>query len=293
MKKLSIIMALILCMTTCVSAHAEKKAEPTVNEISSGKSSDNNVIVASSKVVVQKNESYALKQFVSKKVSNIKYDRHYVSIKNGKITPKKLGKTNIIFKSKSSSKKYILNIVKKVGFGIKTRVEGDVGKKYQLHFSAKSGVKYSSTNKEIVSVSKKGMITFLKRGTATIKAKYLGKTYKVSVICRPGNNAKLFKPNLENVAVIKIKSTNSQEYTCTKEEANSIIEMITKNTWYYYAELPTEIKEEMKYTVTMYDALSNELLCIELDSKCKRIRVKNDGPYYSPYGFTIPAWLNK
>lgn len=64
---------------------------------------------------------------------------------------------------------------------------------------------YSSSNKKVARVSKKGVVTLLKRGKATVKVKYLGKTYKVRVVCRPSLIGKVFRPNLSNVASLSFE----------------------------------------------------------------------------------------
>ncbi len=61
----------------------------------------------------------------------------------------------------------------------KTLVVGDT---YQLKISgAKKSIKWSSTNSKIVKVNKKGLIMAKKPGTAVIKAKVSGKTYRCKV----------------------------------------------------------------------------------------------------------------
>lgn len=244
-------------------------------------------------VYLQKNASYQAKQFVNKKVKEIKYNKKYVKVKNGKVIPKKIGKTSVTFITKSKKKKYTFNIVKKVGFGLSIKLSRDVGEKFQLNFTDKNGVQYSSTNKKVVTVSKKGLLNFIKRGNATIKAKYLGKTYKLQVICRARNVGKIFHPNLDNVTTVKIQNKNSTEHICSKEEMTSIFDMIKNKSWYYYKELPNEAKEEMKYTIAMFDASGNEVVCIQVSPEAKRIRVKNDGTYQTPYGFLLPDWMLK
>lgn len=240
---------------------------------------------------LQKNAAYQMKQFVNKKVKKIKYDKKYIKLKNGKVIPKKTGKTSVTFITKSKKKRYSFTIVKKVGFSLSIKVTRDVGEKFQLHFTDENGAVYSSTNKKVAIVSKTGLVRFLKRGKATIKAKYLGKTYKVQVICRARRVGKIFHPNLEKVVTVKIRMKNSKEHICTKEEMTSIFEMINNNSWYYYTELPNEKKEEMNYTIIMVDESGNETVCIQVEPGLKRIRVKDDGVYQTPYGFSLPDWI--
>lgn len=149
--------------------------------------------VEAKKIYVQKDMVYSLNQFSKKKVKAVKYDKKYINIKDGKVIPKKKGKTSFVLRTKSNKKKITVNIVKKVGFGVSTTIYRDVGKRVNLEFTAKEGVSYSSSNKKVARVSKKGVVTLLKRGKATVKVKYLGKTYKVRVVCRPSLIGKVFR----------------------------------------------------------------------------------------------------
>ena len=169
---------------------------------------------------------YSLNQFSKKKVKAVKYDKKYINIKDGKVIPKKKGKTSFVLRTKSNKKKITVNIVKKVGFGVSTTIYRDVGKRVNLEFTAKEGVSYSSSNKKVARVSKKGVVTLLKRGKATVKVKYLGKTYKVRVVCRPSLIGKVFRPNLSNVASVVIRRMDdTNQYTCTKQEMSNILDI--------------------------------------------------------------------
>ena len=72
----------------------------------------------------------------------------------------------------------------------KSKINMTVGKSYQLSINeAKSAVKWSSSNKSVATVSAKGRIKAKKGGTAVIKAKTGGKTYKcyITVKCKTHN----------------------------------------------------------------------------------------------------------
>lgn len=71
----------------------------------------------------------------------------------------------------------------------KTKVQLVKGTKYQLKLKDKNGktisyksIKFSSKNKKIATVNKKGKITAKKNGTTYIYAKYKGKKYKCKVV---------------------------------------------------------------------------------------------------------------
>ena len=64
----------------------------------------------------------------------------------------------------------------------KTKITLKVGKKYTLKLkNNKKKVTWSSSRKKVAAVSRKGVVTAKKAGTATIKAKAGGKTYKCKV----------------------------------------------------------------------------------------------------------------
>lgn len=250
--------------------------------------------VEAKKIYVQKDIAYSLNQFSKGKVKVVKYDKKYIKIKNGKVIPKKKGKTALVLRTKSNKKKITVNIVKKVGFGVSTTIYRDVGKRVNLEFTAKEGVSYSSSNKKVARVSKKGVVTLLKRGKATVKVKYLGKTYKVRVVCRPSLIGKVFRPNLSNVASVVIRRMDdTNQYTCTKQEMSNILDMIRCKNWYSYAENPVEKKMGMSHQIGMYDFNGNKIVVIEVNPKADWIRVPNDGSYKTPLGYTLPEFIKK
>lgn len=61
--------------------------------------------VEAKKIYVQKDMVYSLNQFSKKKVKAVKYDKKYINIKDGKVIPKKKGKTSFVLRTKSNKKK--------------------------------------------------------------------------------------------------------------------------------------------------------------------------------------------
>ena len=250
--------------------------------------------VEAKKIYVQKDMVYSLNQFSKKKVKAVKYDKKYINIKDGKVIPKKKGKTSFVLRTKSNKKKITINIVKKVGFGVSTTIYRDEGQRVNLEFTAKEGVSYSSSTKTVARVSKKGVVTLLKRGKATVKVKYLGKTYKVRVVCRPSLIGKVFRPNLSNVASVVIRRMDdTNQYTCTKQEMSNILDMIRCKNWYSYAENPVEKKMGMSHQIGMYDFNGNKIVVIEVNPKIAWIRIPEDGSYMTPLGYTLPEFIKK
>ncbi|MFR1748395.1 MAG: hypothetical protein ACLSV5_09930 [Clostridium sp.] len=101
---------------------------------------------------------YSLNQFSKKKVKAVKYDKKYINIKDGKVIPKKKGKTSFVLRTKSNKKKITVNIVKKVGFGVSTTIYRDVGKRVNLEFTVKEGVSYSSSKKKLLEFQKRELL---------------------------------------------------------------------------------------------------------------------------------------
>mgnify|MGYP000028971269 FL=1 len=240
--------------------------------------------VEAKKIYVQKDIAYSLNQFSKGKVKVVKYDKKYIKIKNGKVIPKKKGKTALVLKTKSNKKNITIKIVKKVCFGVSKTIYCDVGNRVNLKFTAKEGVSYSSSNKKVAKVSKKGIVTLLKRGKATIKAKYLGKTYQVQVVCRASLVGKVFMPNLSNIATVVIRRIDgTDEHTCTKLEMINILDMIRCRNWYSYVETPDEKKMNMSHQISMYDSNGNKTVVIEVNTKADWIRVPEEGSYSSSF----------
>lgn len=134
----------------------------------------------------------------------------------------------------------------------------------------------------------------MKRGKATIKAKYLGKTYQVQVVCRASLVGKVFMPNLSNIATVVIRRIDgTDEHTCTKLEMINILDMIRCRNWYSYVETPDEKKMNMSHQISMYDSNGNKTVVIEVNPKADWIRVPNDGSYKTPLGYTLPEFIKK
>ena len=104
--------------------------------------------------------------------------------KKGVVTAKKAGKANIT--AKVNGKKYVCKVTvknKKVQLNKKT-VTLEVGKKVTLKLKnapKKKKITWSSNNKKIATVSKKGVVTAKKAGKANITAKVNGKKYVCKV----------------------------------------------------------------------------------------------------------------
>ena len=104
--------------------------------------------------------------------------------KKGVVTAKKAGKANIT--AKVNGKKYVCKVTvknKKVQLNKKT-VTLEAGKKVTLKLKnapKKKKITWSSNNKKIATVSKKGVVTAKKAGKANITAKVNGKKYVCKV----------------------------------------------------------------------------------------------------------------
>ena len=99
----------------------------------------------------------------------------------GKITAKKAGTAKVY--CKINGKKYIVKVTVKNPYLNETKIDmvkgGDT---FKLKLTGATAKKYSSSKSSVVSVSKKGVLTAKKAGTATISVKASnGKTYKCKV----------------------------------------------------------------------------------------------------------------
>lgn len=110
----------------------------------------------------------------------------------GKVTAKGKGTTTI--KAKVSGKTYSCKIKVETPSISKTKVTVTKGKTYTLKVNGtKQKVIWSSSNKKVASVSSKGKVTAVKKGTATIKAKVGGKIYSCKVtVQEPKKNKEIF-----------------------------------------------------------------------------------------------------
>lgn len=127
--------------------------------------------------------------------------------KKGIVTGKKLGKTKIVLSIKKGKKQvqYVtsVRVVKNVSKNYsltkyKTSYKGPSVALYKLlyvkgkytvklkHVNKKAKIKYSSSNKKVATVTKKGVVKGIKKGTAnvTISIKQNGIEYKYFVVCR-------------------------------------------------------------------------------------------------------------
>ena len=157
--------------------------------------------------------------------------------KKGKVTAKKAGKATIKAKvgkyqlsCKVTVKKVELN-KNKLDLGVK-----DTATLKVLHNKKK--VVWSSSNKKVVTVNKKGKLTAKKAGKATIKAKVGKTTYKCAVTVKNNNKSK--------------KDANGTYKYAYKPEAKV-----------------DELKKEKKYTVT--EVPDGVQVVIKKDSKTKQV----------------------
>lgn len=104
----------------------------------------------------------------------------------GKVTAKAKGKA--VIKAKVNKKTYSCKVTVK-DYSLKSKATVNLGKSYKLKLSGAtaSKVKWYSSNKKIITVSK-GVVKTKAKGTATVSAKYLGKTYKCKIVVKHTNH---------------------------------------------------------------------------------------------------------
>ena len=167
---------------------ASKKAKPKLNK---------------TKISVKTGKTYTLKVHGTTRMPKWKSsNKKVVSVsRNGKVKGLKAGKTATItvqlasglkksFKVKVQKKNVATKSLKVVNVSTGKKVSSKVSlkRKQTLKLAAtvspitsKEKVKYSSSNKKVVSVSSKGVIKAKKKGKATITVKSGKKTYKIKV----------------------------------------------------------------------------------------------------------------
>lgn len=134
------------------------------------------VKLSSKSVVRAKGTTYTLKvKGTKKKAKWYSSNKKIATVnKNGKVTIKSKG--TVIITAKIGSKKYkctLKSVNPKINKTSKTLIKG---KEYTLKISGTSSkVTWSSNNKKIAKVSRKGKVTAIKKGTAVITAKVNGK----------------------------------------------------------------------------------------------------------------------
>ena len=169
-----------------------------------------NVVQASSikisktKYTMNKGEKYTLKIKGTKKSVKWSSSNKKIATINskGKVTAKKKGTVTIT--AKVGSKKYKCKIKVETPKINKTRKTLYINNTYTLKISGTSQqIKWSSSNKDVATVNKKGKVTAKKAGTATITAKIGSTKYKckISVV----NNANSITVGQANA----LKSANS------------------------------------------------------------------------------------
>lgn len=130
------------------------------------------------------------------KASKVKWSsskRSVATVKNGKVKAKKTGATTITAKYKG--KKYKCKVVVRKLTMSKIKTQYFIGKKYggswdqvavacYKHGKKCKDIKYSSSNKKVVSIDREGFIQARGLGTATITAKAHGVTVKQKVVVK-------------------------------------------------------------------------------------------------------------
>lgn len=124
-------------------------------------------------------QTYSITQSLSKKAKCTTSDKRVATIKNGKITAKKTGKTTI--KIKDNKKTYTYKVTVSKVYLTKQSLVINKGKATTIRVKGTSSkVKWSSSKSSVATV-KNGKITAKKTGTTTIKAKVSGVTLECKV----------------------------------------------------------------------------------------------------------------
>lgn len=119
----------------------------------------------------------------------------------------------------------------------KSRLTLEVGKTYLLKVKGtKATVRWSSSDKKVVTVSKKGKLTAKKEGTATITAKVSGKKLKCKVTVVQKESADDISAYIEK---LRKKNGWAVAYEVTKNAQDYLSNNKTREGWY-------EIKPEKK-----------------------------------------------
>lgn len=164
-KKKSVIgLLLMCCMLALMPLSASAKSKTSVMAMTVGK--------------VKVESTYRVKSSNRKIVDVRKQGKKY------RVVPKKVGEATLsYYKGKKLTKKVYVLVTNKNTFKYNTSkltLKQGSSKTYKATAYKKCKVSYSSSNKKVVSVSSKGKIKGLKKGSATVTAKitYRGKTVK-------------------------------------------------------------------------------------------------------------------
>lgn len=122
---------------------------------------------------------------------------------NGKVTARKKGTATIT--AKTGSKSYKCKITVKALTLNKTKATLSEGESTTLKLDTTRSIKWSSSDKQVVSVNSKGKIVAKKAGKATITARIGGKSYKCKVTVK-------HIPKKVKLSGISIKTVNWSEY---------------------------------------------------------------------------------
>ncbi len=144
------------------------------------------VTVSSKQVYVVKGKSVSVKAYVqpldtTDKVEWTSSNTKVATVKNGKISAKKVGKATITAKAGDKTAKVTVNVVKKAAKAKSVKLNKKaatlkVGKKITLTAKinptkSTDTLKWSSSNKKVATVDQYGVVTAKKAGTATITVK--------------------------------------------------------------------------------------------------------------------------
>lgn len=145
----------------------------------------NKILLNNKSLTLMAGRSYQLELYnaKNKKVKWKTSNKKIVSVKNGKVKALKVGKATITAIYKKKKYKCRVKVIKAV---IKLNSKNVIikeGKTYKLKLlnAVNQKVKWTSSNKVVATVSRKGVVTGKKQGTATITATYKKKKYKCNV----------------------------------------------------------------------------------------------------------------
>lgn len=197
--------ALVLVIVLCVPATTDVYAKGTTG-----------LKLSQTKVTLVKGKSTTLSVQGTQKAVKWSSSNKKVAMvnKKGKITAKKAG--TAVIKAKVGSKTLTCK-VKVTNYGLnKSKVELTEGKTVKLKLiNAKKTVKWSSKNKKVAVVDKKGKVTAKSAGKTTITAQMSGKKYKCSI------TVKKVKQDETSEQSNNVSPTNQTDKDTTSSDSDS------------------------------------------------------------------------